>query len=214
LPKEQKALVEKLQTKLKLLVSKLYECEVVYKGYETNEKELEINYESSRSNVQSNMKYLTDLISQKEEALLSELKQIKDNKTNEVSQSKQKVETLKAAIENVCMILKESINKPKFTLDKGSKYVNKRVELLENEISTDLVHKKIISIKIANLIDVTPMNNLLSSIKFQENKSIVFPVEDKEVNLPTIEPEELVKEEVEVKLKENDEVSLIRPGSS
>lgn len=47
LTKEERDLTNKLLTKLESLSTKIYECDVVIKSYETKEKELEINFESS-----------------------------------------------------------------------------------------------------------------------------------------------------------------------
>ena len=107
LTKEERELTYKLQTKLESLSTKVYEWEVAIKSYETKEKELEINYESSWFNVENNMKYLRELIQNKERELVSELKAIKEEKANEILTLKQKIKNLKSTIVDVWEILRE-----------------------------------------------------------------------------------------------------------
>lgn len=107
LTKEEIEVTTKLSTKLESLSTKIYECDMAIKSYETKEKELEINYESACFNVENNMKYLRELIKSKENELILQLKAIKEEKINEVTTLKQKVSDLKSTITDVCEILKE-----------------------------------------------------------------------------------------------------------
>lgn len=53
------------------------------------------------------MKYLRELIKNKENELILELKAIKEEKINEITTLKQKIANLKATVTDVCEIIKE-----------------------------------------------------------------------------------------------------------
>ena len=80
------------------------------------------------------------------------------------------------------------------------------------------MNREVVSINLFKLIDVTPLNNLLSTIKFQSNSTSNLNFDDKDIDELVIDTEENQKEIDDIDLKEDDlEVklnSLNRYGSS
>ena len=82
------------------------------------------------------------------------------------------------------------------------------------------MNREVVSINLCKLIEVTPLNNLLSTIKFQNNNTSALNFDDKDIDEIVLDTEENLKENDndDVENKDDDpEVklnSLNRYGSS
>jgi hypothetical protein len=167
LSKEAQSVVNKLQQKLDYLTSKTSECDVVFNSYTAKSKEIEMNFESSEFSLKKDFEYIKEMVSNKEQELLAELAVIKAQKLQDLNSAKTKINELKDGIGDVCQIIRQGISKPEFVMSTGQKFVDKKVELCEDEISSVLFNREPLDTNAPKMLDLDSLNRVLSTLTFE-----------------------------------------------
>lgn len=180
LTQESKEVRERLQSKLSYFSSKNTEWESSLKHLKSKEIELEMNYEVSLDNIGKSIEYLKWILNNKETQLKSEISVIKSNNINDLEAQKLNIQNLKKKIEGICQVLKEGISQPVFVCESGHKFIDKRIEIWEGFISTDLSNQEEIESWMPKIVDLSPLNSIFSMISLETSKE---KVENEEIKI-------------------------------
>ena len=61
---------------------------------------------------------------------------------------------------------------PEFSVETGKDFINKRIYLCDDEISAELLNRQSLNTNMPKLMDLTPLNQLLSTITFDAIKPL------------------------------------------
>ena len=168
IPAEYREFVWKIERKHDYFLSKASECDIVIKSYHDVEKEIENNYEATIRNLRQGISFIQKLVENKENELVSELKIMKDQKMQKLHDAENKLTDAKKHINQVCDILQQGISMPEFAVETGENYISKRMDLWEDEISAELLNRQSLNTSMPKLMDLAPLNQLLSTITFNQ----------------------------------------------
>jgi hypothetical protein len=146
-------------------------------------KELELNYNSCVFNVEKSMKYVKEMVENKEKELKGELELERNKKEKELNKVVNNLTELSDQIKGAWNILKESSTMPMFIYNSGSDYVNKVVELCEDKITSHLLNREPINTNLPKLPDLSSLNQVLSTITFNKLPTSISKLIQKEQTL-------------------------------
>ena len=129
------------------------------------------SYEVSTQNIKQGISYITQLILNKEKELISELKIIKSEKLQSIEKAQSDLNSLKTHLNEVLSIIKGGFENPHFTLKSGEKYIDNRVENCEAQVGKELMDREQLDINMPTLMNLTPLNKLLSDITYNAVKT-------------------------------------------
>ena len=129
---------------------------------------MKMNFEISEEQVSKNFMLLRKMIDNKETQLKEKLNLEKDTKIKALDTQKDKVTELKQRIEGIRQIIDEGIEKPDFVLESGQKFVDKRIELCEDQISSGLLSREEVQSEMPKMLDIQPLNKIFENLEFEK----------------------------------------------